>query len=176
MGLCTKYTLLEDTYLNTANNVPRSDYWFETDGEFSPQVNWEQGRVRKKEDEGNYWSPCVPTNKPITEGEVFSGKFECESYWNGRSICDPETLTCSEETINYSDKDKTYSSQQLCSENCKAEFGCFANKDGVKVCRQVGKGDKKPSKTYDSLEECEKGTNYCNDLRMGLSVYLPRES
>ena len=78
-----------------------------------------------------------------------------------------ETLTCSEETINYSDKDETYPSQELCSENCTAEFACFANENGVKVCRQVGVGDKKPSKTYDSLEECEKGTNYCNDRRWG---------
>ena len=166
MGLCTKYTLLEDTYLNTTNNVPRSDYWVETDGSFEPEVNWEQGMARRIED-GKLWAPCVPTKKPVKPYEVFSGKFECDSYWNGRSICDRKTLTCSKETINYSSKDETYSGQELCSENCKPEFGCFANKDGVKVCRQVGKGDTKPSKTYDSLEECEKGTNYCNDLRWG---------
>lgn len=166
-GLCTKYTLLEDTYLNTTNNVPRSDYWFKTDGLFRPDVNWKEGRVRKKEKSGKLWSPCVPTNEPLKDFEVFSNKFECENYWNGRSICDRETLTCSEETINYSDKDETYSSQELCSEKCTAEFGCFANEDGVKVCRQVGKGDKKPSKTYDSLEECNEGTNYCNDRRWG---------
>lgn len=162
-GLCTKYNLVQDTYLNTANNVPRSDYWFKTDGSFRPNVNWEQGKLRKRV-EGTAWSPCVPTNKPVKANEVFSGKFECENYWNGRSICDKETLTCSEETINYSDKDETYSSQQLCNKKCTGEFGCFANKGGVKVCRQVGKGEK-PSKTYDSLEECNEGTNYCNDRR-----------
>ena len=165
-GLCTKYNLLEDTYLNTTNNVPRSDYWFETDDGWKSSINWKQGQSRRIED-GRMWAPCVPTKKLVKAGEVFSDKFECESYWNGRSICDRETLSCSKETINYSSKDETYSSQELCSKNCKPEFGCFANKDGVKVCRQVGKGDTKPSKTYDSLEECQKGTNYCNDLRWG---------
>lgn len=166
MGLCTKYSVYEDTYLNTANNVPRSDYWFKTNDSFRPDVNWEEGTVRKRV-EGDTWAPCIPTNKPVKAGEVFSGKFDCESYWNGRSICDPETLTCSNETINYSDKDETYFSQELCSENCKPEFACFANEDGVKVCRQVRRGKKPSTKTYDSLEECQKGTNYCNDRRWG---------
>jgi len=161
MGLCTKYSLLEDTYLNTTDNVPRSDYWFDA---HNTPVNWKQQEIHYTID-GKIRRDCVPTNEPLKKGEVFSGKIECDNYFYGRSICDRQTLTCSEETINYSDKDETYSSKNLCNKNCKAEFACFANESGVKVCRQIGVDDKKPSKTYDSLDECNEGTNYCNDRR-----------
>jgi len=167
-GLCTKYTLLEDTYLNTTNNVPRSDYWYKIGSDGFWESNW---KMKGGADD------CVPTSEPANKGrEVFSTKDKCDSYFYGKSICNKDTLSCSEETINYSDEDETYSSQELCSKNCTAEFGCKPNKDGVKMCQKVRRGDLDPSKRYDSLEECQKETDYCDDIRWGCYSKLGKKS